>query len=173
MGNRLLLACLLLVACSALAHDGGFGHSRRTLFVRATVEELHLEYRILQNRDEALVELAKIDANGDGKISVEEKDRYFQQRGRDIAASLKVRTKPGDPVPVQFARYELGQSLAQTYHLTLRTKATEIVLEDRAFPHKPGLVQLRPGAGVKLEPARQANLAHAERLTLRILRVDP
>ena len=47
-----------------------------------------LEYRILQNRDDALVEMTLMDQDHDGKITPEERDRYFQRRARQLAAGL-------------------------------------------------------------------------------------
>ncbi len=169
--RALLVIPLLLTVASA--HDGGFGHSRRTLFVDATPDGFVLEYRIVQNRDEALVEMTLMDLDRDGKVSAVEKKKYFSARGRQIARLLDVRTKKGDPVALQFTGFELHQALVQSYRFKLETSASEIVLEDRVFPHKPGLVQLRHSKGVMLEQARPANLAHAERVSLRITRVTP
>jgi len=167
------LFLLLLLSDTASAHDGGFGHSRRTIHVVAAANELRLEYRVLQNRDEALVELIRMDTNGDGQVSAEEKDRYFMARGKQLASTLVVRTTTGETVPVKFVRYELSHALGQTYHFLLPTTAREVLLDDRVFPHKPGLVQVRHGPGLKVEQARPTNLAHAERVQLRITRVTP
>jgi hypothetical protein len=163
---------VLLLPAPLCAHDGGFGHSRRTIHVVTAEKELRLEYRVLQNRDEALVELVRMDADRDGKVSAEERDRYFNARGRQIAGSLVGRTGQGEAVPIKFIRFELSSTLGQTYHFTLDTTAREVLLDDRVFPHKPGLVQVRHGAGLKVEQARPVNLAHAERVSLRIRRVD-
>ena len=164
---------LAMCFTSALAHDGGFGHSRRTFFADAVADGFVLEYRIVQNRDEALTELTLMDRNSDGKISAEEKEAYFSTRGKQIAKLLDVRTARGEAVVLTFDGYELHQALVQSYRFKLRTSAGEILVEDRVFPHKPGLVQVRHGAGVKLEQSRPANLAHAERVSLRITRITP
>ena len=166
-------AAALLIALSAPAHDGGFGHSRRAIFLSAEDKGLKLEYRIVQNRDEALVELALMDGDRDGQVSAEEKDRYFNARGRQLAASLHARTPDGEAIAVKFIGYELHHSLVQSYRFSLETSAHEILLDDRAFPHKPGRVQVRHGAGLKIEQAKPANLAHAERVSLRITRANP
>src|SRR4051794_9710260 len=122
---------LLFLAVPAWGHDGGFGHSRRTIHVTAAGNELRLEYRILPNRDEALVELVRMDADGDGKVSDEEKERYFSARGKQLAGALVVRTTTGEIVPVQFVRCELSHSLGQTYHFLLPTAGREVLLDDR------------------------------------------
>jgi hypothetical protein len=169
-----LSASVLVSLCIvnlAAAHDGGFGHSRRTIFLAANGEGLVLEYRITQNRDEALAELALIDGNRDGKISPEEKDRYFTERAQQLAKLLQVQTTAGQPLPLKFVRYDLQHSLGQVFRFTITTSATEVLLEERNFPHKPGLVRILPGDGVKVELARPADLSHADRVSLRVTRV--
>jgi hypothetical protein len=168
-------ALLVFAVClgGVSAHDGGFGHSRRTIFADAAADGFILEYRIIQNRDEALTELTIMDTDRDGKISAEEKENYFSTRGRQIAKLLDVRTMKGQPVALKFVDHELHQALVQSYRFKIESSANEILLDDRVFPHKPGLVQVRHGSGVKLEQARPTNLAHAERVSLRITRVTP
>jgi hypothetical protein len=167
-----LLSWLLALACaaSASAHDGGFGHSRRAIFVAGEGEGVVLEYRILQNREDALVELTRIDANHDGRIDAEEKERYFSARGRQLAAGLEVRTAEGQAVPLRLERWGLEHSLVQVYRYTLKTPARELLLEDRNFPHKPGVVLIHAGAGVTVQLARPVDLNHAERVPLKIVR---
>src|SRR5947208_2566256 len=69
------MVALLLLSSLALGHDGGFGHSRRTIFVTAGKGGLVLEYRIQHNRDDALVEVTLMDTDHDGNVSADEKDR--------------------------------------------------------------------------------------------------
>jgi hypothetical protein len=164
---------LLVLAVAGLAHDVGFGHSRRILYLAARPGELALEYRILQNRDDALLEMTLMDVDNDGRISVDEKERYFRQRARVLADKLLCRTPGGEVLPLKFVRYELGHSLTQAFHFTIATAATEVLLDDQNFPHKPGLVQVRHGAGLRIELARPVDLTHAERVNLRIQRVPP
>jgi len=165
----LLLALQALLAVPVHAHDGGFGHSRRTLFLALRDGNLVLEYRLLLNRDEALLEMTRIDRNRDGRVSAEERDRYFQDRGRQLALGLRCQTPAGEAVPLTFVRYELGQALTQTYTFTLPA-GPEVLLDDRNFPHKPGVIQIRNGDGVGVELARPVDLTHAERVQLRVRR---
>jgi len=167
----LLIVLPALLAGAGHAHDGGFGHSRRTLFFALRDGKLVLEYRLLLNRDEALVETTLIDQDRDGRVSPEEKDRYFQDRGRRLATGLHCRTPAGEPLPLTFVRYDLGQALAQTYTFTLPA-GPELLLDDRNFPHKPGVVQVRNGDGLGVELARPVDLTHAECVQLRIRRTN-
>jgi hypothetical protein len=114
-----------------------------------------------------------MDTNRDGEVSAEEKEKYFTTRGRALGELLQVKTTDGEAVLLRFAGYSLDHALTQTYRFTLATKAREVILEDRVFPHKPGMVQVRHGTGLKVEQARPANLAHAERVSLRIRRDNP
>src|SRR5262245_38340773 len=119
----LTIAVLALLCASSTAHDGGFGHSRRSIFVDAGAGELTIEYRVFQNRDEALIELTRMDRDGDGQVSATERDVYFTARGRRLAEGLQVRTADGAALPVRFVRQELHQTLVQCYHLVVATDA--------------------------------------------------
>ena len=163
-----IILALLTGAATAAAHDGGFGHSRRTLYVAAAPAGWSVEYRITVDRDEALIEMTRMDTNGDGQVSAEERDCYFTARGRQVAGRLQAWDADGAPVTLEFVRYELGPALTQVYHFAAVTKVSEVVLDDRNFPHKPGLVQIRTGPGVTAELAKAANLTHAERISVRI-----
>jgi hypothetical protein len=175
MMRRLRLGAMLLVALASItrAHDGGFGHSRRTIHVRGLQPGLSIEYRIVLNRDEALAEMALMDVNKDGQVRATEREKYFVARGKEIASRLLARTTDGKPILVKYTGYSLDQALAQTYQFSLATEEFEVLLEDRVFPHKPGLVQVRSGGGVKIEQEKPVNLAHAERVTLRIKQEKP
>jgi hypothetical protein len=166
--ERVLIGVLLALATTVSAHDGGFGHSRRTLFVQATPDGWAVEYRIAANRDEALVELIHMDTNADGQVSADERDRWFLARAQQIAQQMQVHTEAGAAVPLKFVRCELGSSLTQTYHFLLTSDAPALLIDDRNFSHKPGLVQVRTGPGVATELAKPVDLTHAERVSVRI-----
>jgi hypothetical protein len=173
MLGRLCLCLLLLLLPAGLVHghDGGFGHSRRTLFFALRDGKLVLEYRLLLTQDEAMLEMTQIDQDHDGRVTPEERDRYFQQRGGHLARGLRCQGPAGEPLPLTFVSYQLGQALAQTYTFTL-SPGTEVLLDDRNFPHKPGVVQVRHGEGLGVELARPVDLTHAERVQLRIRRTN-
>jgi hypothetical protein len=171
--NRTWIGLVLLaVATSAAAHDGGFGHSRRTLYIAWTPAGWSIEYRIALNRDEALIEMTRMDQDGDGQVSPEERDRYLAARSRQVAERLQVRDGNGAAIALKPIRCELGPTLTQTYRFTATTTARALLLEDGNFPHKPGLVQVRTGPGVVAELARPADLTHAERISVRVKKVE-
>src|SRR5207244_5119036 len=86
------LALWMLAIATAQGHDTGFGHSRRTLVFSAKPEEFLLAYRISLSADEALLEMTRMDRDGDGRVSPEEKERYFADRAREIARGWEVTT---------------------------------------------------------------------------------
>src|SRR6187549_3808876 len=92
------IGLVLLAVATASAHDGGFGHSRRTLYVAASPEGWAIEYRIALNRDEALVEMTHMDRDGDGQVSAEERDRYLAGRAKEVAERLRASDADGAAV---------------------------------------------------------------------------
>jgi hypothetical protein len=170
--NRKLLATIAWLAAygASVAHDGGFGHSRRAIFVAAEPGQLIIEYRIAMNRDEALIELARIDRDHDGKVSTEESNDYFTARAKALAEQLHLRTADDERIPLRLVSYELKHPLCQVYRFSAATSATELLLDDQNFPHKPGQIRIVAGAGVKVELAKPADLNHAERVNLKISR---
>jgi hypothetical protein len=171
MSKRLAAVLLLLIAVTgAVAHDGGFGHSRRTIYLTTDGDNLVLEYRIQLNRDDALVEMTLMDADGDGTVSAEEKDRYLKERAKQLAEKLQVKTAAGDAVALKLVSVKLDQGLTQTYRFMLATIAAEVLLEDRNFGHKPGLVQVTNAEGLTVTLPKGMDLTHADRVSLRIRR---
>jgi hypothetical protein len=159
------VALLLLAAARAQGHDTGFGHSRRTLMFSAKPEEVLLDYRIALGADEALVEMTRMDRDGDGRVTAEEKDRYFAERAREIARGWELTTPEGERLRPVFARVLLGHSLTQSYRFTVSTQDRTILFVDSNFSHKPGQITVLSGPGLKAEPQANTNLSHAERIS--------
>jgi hypothetical protein len=166
------LGLLLLAAAQARGHDTGFGHSRRTLVFSAKHEEFLLEYRMVLSADEALVEMTRMDRDGDGRVTVEEKDRYFAERARELVRGWEVTTAEGERLQPVFVRVELGHSLTQSYRFTVSTPDRAIFFVDTNFLHKPGQVSILSGPGLKAEPQTGANLSHAERISVVVTRTS-
>jgi hypothetical protein len=164
------LGLLLLAAAESWGHDSGFGHCRRTLLFSAKPDEVLLEYRIVLSPEEALVEMTQMDRDGDGRVSAEEKNRYFALRARELARGWTLSTAEGERLEPVFARVELGHSLTQSYRFSVSTLERTIFFVDTNFSHKPGQVSILSGPGLQAEPQKGANLAHAERISLVITR---
>jgi hypothetical protein len=164
------LALTMLGVAQARGHDTGFGHSRRTLVFSAKPEEFLLDYRIVLSADEALVEMTLMDRDGDGRVSAAEKDRYFAERAMEIARGWQVSTPEGELLRPVFERVELGHSLTQSYRFRISTLERTILVVDSNFSHKPGQVAILSGAGLKAEPQKGTNLAHAERISIVVTR---
>ena len=166
----LSLSILGLVIIPALAHDTGFGHSRRTIFLTATPGTLVLEYRIRQNIDEALIELVHIDRNLNGLISPDEQNDYFQSQAQRVASHLSCSTADGKKLVPKLISYRLEHSLVQIFRFQLKTDAKQIAIRDDNFIHKPGLVRIRHGTGLQVALSVEADLQHAERVSIRVIR---
>jgi hypothetical protein len=149
--SRVVAAFGLLVlaaASPARAHDTGFGHSRRTILFSA--------------RPEAR----------DGRVSADEKDRYFAERARELARGWELSTAEGGRLEPVLARVELGHSLTQSYRFTVSTRERTMVFVDTNFSHKPGQVSILSGPGLKAVPQAAMNLAHAERISVVVTRTS-
>ena len=153
------------------AHDGGFGHSRRTVFFDATADEFILEYRLTRSSDETLLEMTLIDDDGDGQISSSEQESYFGALGIELADQFDVKTAAGERERPRLLEFRLQPNLVQSFRYTIETSATEIRFVDRNFPHKPGVVKIISGSGAKAELAEPTDLNHAEQVSLKIVRV--
>jgi hypothetical protein len=164
------LGLLILGIAEARGHDTGFGHCRRTLLFSAKPEEVLLEYRIVLSPEEALVEMTRMDRDGDGRVSAEEKSRYFAERARELARGWTLSTAEGERLEPVFTRVELGHSLTQSYRFTVSTLERTIFFVDNNFSHKPGQVSILSGPGLKAEPQKGMNLAHAERISIVVTR---
>lgn len=163
--SRLLVAgasiVTLVVAIAttqtALSHDGGFGHSQRTIAASADPRGWTIEYRLTLGADEAVVERAQHPEPG-----------FFIRRGEQLAETLRV-TIP-EKAKLTFVGHALGPSLTQTYRYRLETPAERLVLQDDCFPHKPGVVRCVGGEGVSVKLAEGIDWAHAERATVEFAR---
>ncbi|MFM8633218.1 MAG: hypothetical protein ACKOEX_00140 [Planctomycetia bacterium] len=160
---RLVAAVALFIAISmenmttTSAHDGGFGHSQRTIAASADERGWTIEYRIGLGADEALVELAQ-----------HPEADFFDRRGRQLATTLRVTAPEG--ATLVFTGHSVGPALTQTYRYRLDTPAERIVLQDDCFPHKPGVVRCVGGVGVRVTLADGIDWSHAERATVEFAR---
>jgi hypothetical protein len=90
-----------------------------------------------------------------------------------LSAAAAASAPPASRPALKVERARLDQGLTQTYRFKVTTAAAEVLLEDRNFGDKPGLVQVRHGDGLTVILAKPADLTHAERVGLRVKRTDP
>jgi hypothetical protein len=166
-----MLFLCLTNATTLFAHDGGFGHSRRLIYVSATPDSFLIEYRLKQGLEEALVELVHVDADRDGKISQAERDQFFTARGKALLANLAFRdASSGKAIAAEFAGFKLQHSLVQVYRLRLASDAQSVLLVDGNFPHKPGQVAIEVDAGLKAGLPEEIDLSHADQVRVTLER---
>ena len=142
---------------TAFSHDGGFGHSQRTIAASADPRGWTIEYRLTLSADEALVERAQ-----------HPEVDFFVRRGEQLATTLRV-TIP-ENATLTFVGHALGPSLTQTYRYRIEVPAERLVLQDDCFPHKPGVVRCVGGEGVSVKLADGIDWSHAERATVEFAR---
>jgi|688.fasta_scaffold31375_2 hypothetical protein len=152
-----MVVVVMAIVQPALAHDGGFGHSQRTIAASADPRGWTIEYRLTLSADEALVERAQ-----------HPEPEFFTRRGEQLATTLRV-TIP-EEATLTFVGHALGPSLTQTYRYRIDTPAERLVLQDDCFPHKPGVVRCVGGEGVSVKLADGIDWAHAERATVEFAR---
>ena len=151
------VAVAVLTALPARSHDGGFGHSQRTIAASADPRGWTIEYRVMMGADEAIVELAQ-----------HPEPEFYARRGEQLAKTLRV-TNLADTKLV-FVGHALGPALTQTYRYRIETPAQRLVLEDHCFPHKPGVVRCVGGTGVSVTLGEGIDWSHAERATVEFAR---
>ena len=148
---------MLAIAQTAPAHDGGFGHSQRTIAATADPRGWTIEYRLTLSADEALIERAQ-----------HPEADFFARRGEQLAKTLRVAIP--EKATLAFVGHALGPTLTQTYRYRVETPAERLVLQDDCFPHKPGVVRCVGGEGVTVTLAEGIDWSHAERVTVEFTR---
>ena len=171
LGLHLRRILPLIVLQNVEAHDGGFGHSRRTIFFDATADSFVLEYRVTRNSDEALLEMTPDRCRRRRTdLSHRTTDVFSVVGNRTGLNNLTIRTADGH----ESSRGSLGINCSpiwcSPFCYSIATTAAEIRFVDRNFPHKPGVVKVLAGSGVKAELAEPMDLNHAERVSLKVVR---
>ena len=158
--SELIVGCLLLITAvnSARGHDGGFGHSTRTVLVTASRTGFVIDYRVRLAAEEALVEMTRMDANSDGKVTEQERDSYLGKKAAVLREGLRVKvgivpataavSDKAATLDCQLERIDVGHSLTQTFRFVVATSSSSITIEDRNFLHQPGQVRVWSVPGV-------------------------
>ena len=164
----LTLAFAFLLPTIASSHESGFGHSKRTLFFATTEDGFLLEYRIHLAPEEAMSEMAWMDADRDGRVSNQEKDHWFGRKGRKLLSKLALLTQNGGKANSVFVGYRLNHGLTQTFSFRIRTGAKSIVFDDTNLSHRPGVVRLLGDATVRATVDKEDSLHHAGVIRVRV-----
>jgi hypothetical protein len=108
-------AAIASLAMFASAHESPVDHVTRVIGLRIADGRLYLIYRIELGERASLLEMHKIDANGDGSISDEERDAYFKERAQRLGGEFEL--KLGEHAATLEAHDEvrLDAQFGQTY----------------------------------------------------------
>ena len=177
MPSRCLLAAAAAIACLALAvhaHDTGFEHSERAIFFVRTDAGWTLQYRVHQLPEEALAEMARMDADGNGKITDDEKQTWFTRRARELAAHLTCTAKGHDQeLALTPAGFRLAYPLTQTYTFTIATATDTLVIQDTNFAHKAGRLMILHTRDIEVKLIDVPDATHVEAVKIEVRRVHP
>lgn len=89
-GRIIAVVWLAMAASMALAHESPVDHVDRDLSMWIQDGKLVLSYRIQVSERMAMMQLNEADANGDGRISDEERRVYFAARQKALGALLRL-----------------------------------------------------------------------------------
>ena len=163
---------LLLAVAPARAHDTGFGHSRRTLFVAPVADGYAVTVRLSLDAAEALLLMTRMDRDHDGAVSPAEREAYGATTGAAFAARLLATDTADRPLPVRFVAFAPGETLALIYQFRIDTAERQVFLTDSLFPHRHGWVSVRSAPGVEVKLGA-TTASHAGAVRVQLLRPGP
>lgn len=85
-----LLIALALTPTSGRGHESPIDHVERELELFARDGKMWLIYRLLPTERATIMELKTMDVDGNGSISLEERDVFFAGKGRAIAKGIEL-----------------------------------------------------------------------------------
>jgi hypothetical protein len=160
----------IVMAVRAAAHDSPIDHVDRVVQMYAEGGRLHVLYRVRVEERQAMLELARMDADSDGKVSDAEREAFFAARVAELAKSLHVEVD-GRVLELRgVGAVKLGADLSQTYHLSaaigdVAAGGSEGKLSDDFSRAHPGAYRYSPRAaergGVRVEAAEAPKVEQA------------
>jgi hypothetical protein len=90
VGVAFLVALIIALGTPGFAHESPVDHVERTLRMWVKDGRLHFSYRIELTERSVLIQLHRMDKDGNGRISQSEKAEYFTTFRKAIAGQLEV-----------------------------------------------------------------------------------
>ena len=118
-----LLAAVLLAAPAARAHSDGGDSVERTAALRVAPAGVTVLYERHLHEKAAAPEMRRVDADGDGRVSDEERRRYESTLGERLAAELPL-TVADTPVPLALTQLHTSFPLGHDGLPQLELRAT-------------------------------------------------
>src|SRR6187551_2998837 len=81
------MACALVLSAplKPLAHESPVDHVDRGIFIWIAGETIHVRYQLQLSERAAMMQLTKMDGDGDGVISGRERDTYFESFAESLS----------------------------------------------------------------------------------------
>ncbi|MGB8356019.1 MAG: hypothetical protein WCD79_19125 [Chthoniobacteraceae bacterium] len=172
---------------ATFAHESPIDHVERELRFWVEGGRLHLSYRVQQSERAILMQLHKMDTDGDGMISEAERGAYFTAQAQKIAGLLKLDL---DGRPLAFSpagTVQLDARLGETFEFTTPLPVLNAgrhpghMLDGYSWLYPGPFRWIDPGAGnqkdIRVEPVVQPvgdpTLAHPAWLDLKFEIVVP
>ncbi|MFT5131027.1 MAG: hypothetical protein ACI8W8_004661, partial [Rhodothermales bacterium] len=129
---------------------------------------LTIEYRLRIPFDQAWVEMAGMDADGNGKVSDAEKQAFLSAKADYLRSNMTLSCS-GNTLELELIDFGLDAAISQTF--TFRTSVTgPCELRDQNFRGQPGSLRLLSDDATTVTTADKADMNHAEDLALTITR---
>lgn len=164
-----LLVALALLPTSGRGHESPIDHVERELRLFAEDGKVRLVYRLLPTERATLMELKSMDADGNGKISTEERDVFLTAKAKAIAKRIEL-TIDARPLPVEAVGSvrcdpQLGQTFVFAAPLPTLPSGRHPgrLIDGHSRDYPGGYVWKDPGQGgsqaIRFEPV-EANTDH-------------
>jgi len=148
LGDLMLRSVLIVVLClcasTTLAHESPIDHVDRKLRLSVDGDKLLLTYQLRLTQRAALLQLRSMDSDKNGRISENERDKFFQKTSRRLAKLIDAELDHGRLTFEPVGKVRLAADFSQTFQFAaplgkLDSKKTrEGVIRDRHSRSYPG-----------------------------------
>ena len=182
-----LAGILFILSHAAFAHESPIDHVERELRFWVEGGQLHLSYRVQQSERAILMQLHKMDTDGDGMISEDERGTFFATQAQKIAGLLKLDLDGHSLAFSPAGVVRLDARLGQTFEFTAPLPALNAgrhpghMLDGYSWLYPGPFRWIDPGAGSQkdirvepvVQPAGDPTLVHPAWLDLKFEIVVP